>query len=168
MTQPEKERTVDDAKVEQVADAAVFEVYAKISVLRCDKGSLTKKDQEEALDVLALVLGGASAKFTFISSFDPIEVEKESEPVVEEVQAAIHVTLGEHAAITDELESRSEEIAKAVQDELDEAEDDDVWGTEEEGPEASTALASKKCVACHVLTTQLDANQCPMCGNPFT
>jgi RNA polymerase subunit RPABC4/transcription elongation factor Spt4 len=24
------------------------------------------------------------------------------------------------------------------------------------------------CKACHATTTQLDANQCPMCGNPFT
>lgn len=26
---------------------------------------------------------------------------------------------------------------------------------------------SKACTACHAKTTQLDANQCPMCGNPF-
>lgn len=26
----------------------------------------------------------------------------------------------------------------------------------------------RKCKACHATTTQMTANQCPMCGNPFT
>jgi rubrerythrin len=51
--------------------------------------------------------------------------------------------------LSDELESRKEEIAKVLQAELDK-------------PEVQI------CKACHAPTTQLDANQCPMCGNPFT
>jgi len=112
----------------------------------------------------------------------------QTEPEVEEVQAAIH----ELAEVTDVLEARKGEIAEAVQAELDakEDEDEEVLGgllrTElaadedevgvkdedvevgtEESPQLPESPASKMCVACHMVTTQMDANQCPMCGNPF-
>ena len=39
---------------------------------------------------------------------------------------------------------------------------------EEEKMSDPTALDRQTCKACHATTTQLAANQCPMCGNPFT
>jgi predicted amidophosphoribosyltransferase len=33
--------------------------------------------------------------------------------------------------------------------------------------EVAPIATSKECTACHVDTTQMDANQCPLCGNPF-
>lgn len=49
-------------------------------------------------------------------------------------------------------------------------EDDDIAvGTEEEEEEKEEeGLRTKSCTACHAVTTQMDVNQCPMCGNPFT
>jgi hypothetical protein len=38
---------------------------------------------------------------------------------------------------------------------------------EEEVVEEGAVATSKECSACHVDTTQMDANQCPLCGNPF-
>ena len=38
---------------------------------------------------------------------------------------------------------------------------------QEEVAEKEAVATSKECTACHVATTQMDANQCPMCGNPF-
>ena len=139
---------MDDAKVEQVTDSEVFEVYVIVSVLRDDDRPLSAEDREEALGILELAVSDASdLTFTFIGSFGPVgnkEPEEivDKEPAVEEVQAAIH------AAVHD-------------------GDDDDIFvGIEE--LEKPTALASKKCVACHAATTQMAANQCPMCGNPFT
>jgi len=74
--------------------------------------------------------------------------EQGGEPEVEEVQAAVH----EKGQV--------------------QGSDDDVGvGTEEEEEERSLVFsgnpATKVCLACHVATTQMDVNQCPMCGNPF-
>lgn len=131
---------MDDAKVEQVTDSAVFEIYAEVSVLRCDEHPLDEGDREEARDILAVAISDASdLTFTFVGDVGLIEVKKESEPVVEEVQAAVHATIHDDIAV----------------------------GTEElEVP--TVPRPTKKCVACHVPTTQLAVNQCPMCGNPFT
>lgn len=83
------------------------------------------------------------------------EEEKVSDPaahlsnVLESKKKEIAEATQELAVLSDVLESKKEEIAEAVQAELDR-------------PEIQT------CKACHETTTQMDANQCPMCGNPFT
>lgn len=86
MTQPEKEQTVDDVKVEQAG--LVFEVCVEVTVLRCDGSPLDEGDREEALDVLSAAVGDASdLTFTFVGDVFPRPL---TEPDVEEVQAAIH------------------------------------------------------------------------------
>lgn len=34
--------------------------------------------------------------------------------------------------------------------------------------EPAVPLRERECVACHIVTTLVEANQCPSCGNPFS
>lgn len=151
LTDELESRSGEIAEAVQAELDRAFEVYAEITVVRCDERPLDEGDREEVVDILAAAICDASdLTFTFVAlSLGPkepdVDVEKESEPDVEEVQVAIHGRRPTHAV----------------------AHDDDVSvGTEE--PEVPVPLAYKECMACHSPTTQLDVNQCPMCGNPFS
>ena len=59
----------------------VFEVYASISVLRCDEKPLTEKDRDETLDRIALAIGDASDdSYTFIALVSPAVTPLASPP----------------------------------------------------------------------------------------
>ena len=144
---------------------------ASVSVSRIDGAPFTK----EEVDTLVMALHDKVVEF--VEAYDGAEmynfvmgntgvVNYTPELEVEEVQAVSH-ELGKLAEITDELEARKGEIAEAVQAEID-ADDVEVGTEEEDGEESSFAgPATKSCTACHVAITQLDVNQCPLCGNPF-
>lgn len=142
----------DDEKVTEAtgaAESAALEILATISVCRNDELLLTEEESEEVLDQIVFALGDLTNDlYSFVCA----------------VRIADKST---YAAMISELESRREAIAVDIQVGLD-ADDDVEVGTEEAEPIlAIISLASKECTACHETTTQMDVNQCPMCGNPF-